>query len=451
MHQRSRYNPPTTEQPSGQRSAPKDELSLPVTATKMQTAAMRTRSQVKTGNSNNSKVMDSNPHSGPMLRLRANSADNKYNTAGRAENVPRQGRPRKTIIRRDVTTDHHGGINLFNNYNTISQFHSTGCIPSFTSSINNYSFSNNNNVGIHFQEIVGLSEVSRLDITALPIHQPQQHQQQQPSISHAQSSPQRPSRSIPGVIATSSGQQRIHSPSTNIGSPLLTYPSLYPHPSSSPLNSSSSNGIAGHIPSHPASSQSQPPPPHRTSSPVVSTSTQGGVRTGSVVRTRTGSTGTVGTQEGVRTGTESLAETTYSAFPQSPTSPASRSSFTPVSVNDAAHQSALQRLYLLPEASRLLNSDFLLFTGVVTARQIDMLAEFDVVSTGSNQQWFQRHSEIVQDVMLRINYSFSSHEQRRQLLFLVPFKVVRPIPLSCCIGPSPIHHIVATMDGNTVR
>ena len=123
MHQRSRHNLPTTEQPSGQRSAPKDELSLPVTATKMQTAAMRTRSQVKTGNSNNSKVMDSNPHSGPMLRLRANSADNNYNTAGRAVNVPRQGRPRKTIIRREVTNDHHESTNLFNNYNTISQFY----------------------------------------------------------------------------------------------------------------------------------------------------------------------------------------------------------------------------------------------------------------------------------------------------------------------------------------
>ena len=76
MHQRSRYNLPTTEQPSGQRSAHKDELSLPVTAKRMQTAAMRTRSQVKTGNNNNSKVLDSNPHSGPMLRLRANRADN---------------------------------------------------------------------------------------------------------------------------------------------------------------------------------------------------------------------------------------------------------------------------------------------------------------------------------------------------------------------------------------
>jgi len=97
MHQRSRHNLPTTEQPSGQRSAHKDELSLPVTAKRMQTAAMRTRSQVKTGNSNNSKVMDSNPHSGPMLRLRANRADNIYNTASRAENVPRQGRPRKTL------------------------------------------------------------------------------------------------------------------------------------------------------------------------------------------------------------------------------------------------------------------------------------------------------------------------------------------------------------------
>ena len=239
MHQRSRHNLPTTEKPSGQRSTHKDELSLHATAIAMQTSAMRTRSQVKTGNINNSKVLDSNPHSGQWLRLRANSADNIYNTAGRAENVPRQGRPRKTIIRREVTNDQIGGIHLSNNYNTISQFHSTGCIPSFTSSINSYSFSNNNNVGINFQEIVGVSEVSRLDITARPIHQPQQHQQ--PSISHVQSSPQRPSRSIPGVIAasSSSGQQRIHSPSTNIGSPILAYPSLYPHPSSSPLNPSS--------------------------------------------------------------------------------------------------------------------------------------------------------------------------------------------------------------------
>ena len=105
------------------------------------------------------------------------------------------------------------------------------------------------------------------------------------------------------------------------------------------------------------------------------------------VRTSTGvRTGTVGTQGGVRTGTESLAETTFSAFPQSPTSPASRSSFTPVSVNDAAHHSALQRLSSLPEASRLFNSDFLLFTGVITAREVDMLVEFDVIRTGSNQQ-----------------------------------------------------------------
>ena len=138
--------------------------------------------------------------------------------------------------------------------------------------------------------------------------------------------------------------------------------------------------------------------------------TQGEVRTGTqsmaaylgAVRT-----GTVGTQGGVRTGTESLAETTFSAFPQSPTSLASQSSFTPVSVDDAAHHSALQRLYSLPEASRLLNSDFLLFNGVVTAREIDMLAEFDVISTSSNQQWFQRHSEIVQDVMLRIAFDDS--------------------------------------------
>ena len=85
----------------------------------MQTSAMRTRSQIKTGNINNSKVLDLNPHSGQWLRLRDN-------TAGPAENVPRQGRPRKTIIRRKVTNDHHGGTNLFNNYNTISQFYPPG-------------------------------------------------------------------------------------------------------------------------------------------------------------------------------------------------------------------------------------------------------------------------------------------------------------------------------------
>jgi hypothetical protein len=36
-----------------------------------------------------------------------------------------------------------------------------------------------------------------------------------------------------------------------------------------------------------------------------------------------------------------------------------------------------------------------------------MLAEFDVISTGNNQHWFQRHSEIVQDVMLRIAFDNS--------------------------------------------
>ena len=120
MHQRSRHNLPTTEKPSDQRSTHKGELSLHATAIAMQTSAMRTRSQVKTGNINNSKVLDSNPHSGQWLRLRANSADNIYYAAGRAENVPRH---RKTIKRREVTNDHHGGTNLFNNYNTISQFY----------------------------------------------------------------------------------------------------------------------------------------------------------------------------------------------------------------------------------------------------------------------------------------------------------------------------------------
>ena len=36
-----------------------------------------------------------------------------------------------------------------------------------------------------------------------------------------------------------------------------------------------------------------------------------------------------------------------------------------------------------------------------------MLVEFDVISTGSNQKLFQRHSEIVQDVMLRIAFDDS--------------------------------------------
>ena len=309
MHQRSRHNLPTTEQPSGQRSAHKDELSLPVTAKRMQTAAMRTRSQVKTGNNNNSKVLDSNPHSGPMLRLRANRADNNYNTASRAENVRRQGRPLTTPIRREVTNDHLGGINLFNNYNITSQFHSTGCIPSITSSINNCSISNNNNVGINSQEIGGSSEVSRLDITARSFQQPQQQQQQQLLLQPVQSSPQRPSRSTTGVIATStSDQQRIHSPFTNMGSPLLAYPSIYPHPSSSPPNPPSCTNVVGYMSTYPAPSQSQSPPRHRASSPIVSTGTLGTqveVRTSTGVRTGTGSTGTVGTQGGVRTGTQS--------------------------------------------------------------------------------------------------------------------------------------------------
>jgi len=72
MHQRSHYNLPTTEQPSNRWAV---FTCGTVTAIGMQTAAMRICSQVKTGTSNNSKVMDSNPHSGPLLRLCANSAD----------------------------------------------------------------------------------------------------------------------------------------------------------------------------------------------------------------------------------------------------------------------------------------------------------------------------------------------------------------------------------------
>ena len=63
----------------------------------MQTAAMRTRSSSKSGNSNNSK--GEYPHSGAQIRQRAIAADNNYNTArSAAENVQRQGRPRSIII-----------------------------------------------------------------------------------------------------------------------------------------------------------------------------------------------------------------------------------------------------------------------------------------------------------------------------------------------------------------
>jgi len=65
-----------------------------------------------------------------------------YNTASRAENVRRQGRPRKTLIRRDVTNDHHGGTNLFNYHNTISQFYpprQNSSIHLYTNKFNQFS------------------------------------------------------------------------------------------------------------------------------------------------------------------------------------------------------------------------------------------------------------------------------------------------------------------------
>ena len=81
-HQRP-HQLPTTEQPSGQRSSHTDETMMKRTAL-MQTAAMRTRSSSKSGNSNNSKVADSiNPHSGAQIRLRAIAADKFDNTVTR--------------------------------------------------------------------------------------------------------------------------------------------------------------------------------------------------------------------------------------------------------------------------------------------------------------------------------------------------------------------------------
>ena len=60
----------------------------------------------------------------------------------------------------------------------------------------------------------------------------------------------------------------------------------------------------------------------------------------------------------------------------------------------------------------------------MTAQDIDMLAEFDVIRTGSNQQWFERHSEIVQDVLLRIAFDTSRvpsiYMCAVSMLFLIP-------------------------------
>jgi len=132
-------------------------------AAAMQSAGMRTR----TGNSNNSKVMNTNHP--PRVRLAAKSSNNLDNNAYAVESVLWQGHD-SSHIRQDMSqNDREGILSLNSTYNIFSILSSsTGCNPSTAQSVNNLSYSINNNI-----DDLAISGHPSLARQSQPIHQSQ--------------------------------------------------------------------------------------------------------------------------------------------------------------------------------------------------------------------------------------------------------------------------------------